>query len=221
MSEPMLAPPCKWCGYDGPGYWQQFTHRRDCPWYGLGGSSRRYDIVRRWPHIAGIATATANERAAVAENLAAIGELGPRAEWPRVMKAIAAAVATRSRDSSTRVGAVVCTAEWRVVGTGYNGPPAGSPDDLPMSGSEKHAWVVHAEENALAQAVASLGSNRLSGCRVFTTHRPCARCTRAMFHLGVRDWDWIADELDSEQLLAVNATCAGLRIDRFGAEFNL
>lgn len=38
---PVLHAPCKWCGYDGEGYWQARTHAESCPWHGLGGAEDR------------------------------------------------------------------------------------------------------------------------------------------------------------------------------------
>jgi len=33
--------PCIFCGYDGQGYWQPYTHRRRCPWHLTGGRDER------------------------------------------------------------------------------------------------------------------------------------------------------------------------------------
>ena len=125
--------------------------------------------------------------------------LGDRAPWPEVAMAMAVAAASRSRDMTTRVGAVVLTAKWRVLGTGYNGPPARSPESIAMSGPPRHLWVVHAEENALLQAVATLSSNFLVGCRLFSTHRPCVRCLRMAYHLGIDEIVYLIDELNNDQ----------------------
>jgi hypothetical protein len=35
--EAILDAPCKWCGYDGPDYWQENTHGHDCVWRSVGG----------------------------------------------------------------------------------------------------------------------------------------------------------------------------------------
>ena len=125
--------------------------------------------------------------------------LGHRAEWPIVMMQIAEAAGSRSRDATTRVGTVVCTENWRVLGTGYNGGPKGSPKGLVNQGASRHLFVVHSEINALLQAVAALGSNDLSGCLLFSTHRPCAACLKMASHLGVRRVLYAVDELSPEQ----------------------
>lgn len=33
-----LAAPCRWCGYNGVGYWQTQTHGVLCPWHNVGGA---------------------------------------------------------------------------------------------------------------------------------------------------------------------------------------
>lgn len=126
-------------------------------------------------------------------------KLGPRADWPRVMMAIAAAAATRSRDETTRVGAVVCDSRWKVLGTGYNGGPAGSPESLPAGGPARHLCTVHAEENALLQAIMSAGPTGIGWAMLFSTHRPCARCIRLASHLGVSAIHFGLDQLSDLQ----------------------
>lgn len=123
----------------------------------------------------------------------------PRATWIEVMLRMAEAAASRSRDASTRVGAVVASPKWRVLGTGYNGGPAGSPISLPNAGPSRHLWVIHAEVNALLQAVAATGSIELTECMLFSTHRPCAACIKFASHLRVKWISYLKDELSDEQ----------------------
>ncbi len=115
------------------------------------------------------------------------------------MMAHARAAASRSRNPTTRVGAVVCTYDWRVLSTGYNGNPRGSAYELPTGGPQHHLFVIHAEENALYQAIASLGSNDLSNCLLYSTHRPCAGCVKRAAHLGIPSIIYDLDELDGTQ----------------------
>lgn len=39
----LLKAPCKWCGYDGSGYWLSRTHLPTCPWYEVSGAMGRRD----------------------------------------------------------------------------------------------------------------------------------------------------------------------------------
>ena len=187
----LLRAPCAWCLYDGPGYFQPGTHAEGCPWRNVGGESAR---------MAALIKGEVRERKPV---------LGPRAEWPEVLMAMAAAAATRSRDATTRVGAIVADAGNRVLGTGYNGPPAGTPRTWTMTGPSRHAYVIHAEENGLAQALMARGA-RLEGCRLVCTHRPCRACLVRAYHLGVRDVIWGVDELSAEQRDAARSMEASL-----------
>lgn len=36
-----LAAPCQWCGYNGPSYWQAWTHAEWCPWRLISGERER------------------------------------------------------------------------------------------------------------------------------------------------------------------------------------
>ena len=38
----LLNAPCIFCGYNGEGYYQAGTHSANCPWYNIGGDSKRY-----------------------------------------------------------------------------------------------------------------------------------------------------------------------------------
>ncbi len=41
VAQNMLTAPCRWCGYNGPDYWQKGTHATDCPWWRIGGEVDR------------------------------------------------------------------------------------------------------------------------------------------------------------------------------------
>ena len=117
------------------------------------------------------------------------------------MLAVASAVAGRSKDRGTQVGACVADARGRIVGTGYNGFPKGAPDALlPTSGKAKHAWTLHAEVNAMLQAIATAGDVTLpQGSALYCTHRPCATCVKLAAHVGVKVVIYSADELSPGQ----------------------
>lgn len=106
--------------------------------------------------------------------------LQPR--WmPRFVR-IAEEVASWSKDPSTKVGCVLVDEQCRVVGTGYNGFPRGIQDD-PLwleQRDVKLTITIHAEENAMFNAVAEVG-----GTYAFVTHAPCAACVSRMVQNGV------------------------------------
>jgi dCMP deaminase len=98
--------------------------------------------------------------------------------WDVRFLALARYVAQWSKDTSTRVGAVVVAADdRRKLAIAYNGFPPGVADtperlaDRPI----KYALMNHAEENALDNATFDV-----RGGTLYCTIHPCVRCTRAI-----------------------------------------
>ena len=93
----------------------------------------------------------------------------------------------RSKDRSTKVGAVVLDDDYNIRGSGYNGFPRGVSDDIderherPM----KYKFSSHAEENVVAQA-ARVGVS-LKGCTLLLTSlHPCTSCARMIIQAGIK-----------------------------------
>lgn len=42
----ILEPPCAFCGYNGPRYWQTKSHDERCPWYNIPGDIGRQKRLR-------------------------------------------------------------------------------------------------------------------------------------------------------------------------------
>ena len=103
-------------------------------------------------------------------------------KWDKRFMELAWLVASWSKDSSTKVGAVV-TKGNRVVSLGFNGLPNGIPDTAGNleDKSRKHAMVIHAEVNAIAFAREDLG-----GCTIYSTHSPCSHCTGRIIQHGIK-----------------------------------
>jgi dCMP deaminase len=96
---------------------------------------------------------------------------------------IAQVVAGKSKDPSTKVGAVIVDRDNRVVSTGYNGFVSGCNEsvlsyDRPM----KYHYVIHAELNAIIQSKIDL-----RGCKMFTTYAPCVNCLKHILQSGIRE----------------------------------
>jgi dCMP deaminase len=112
-----------------------------------------------------------------------------RVEWDEVWMRTAEVVAERSLCDTRRVGAVIVDASNRVVGTGYNGPPAPAEAATPCgqwcpqaySGSDV-CLSLHAEVNALMYSDRSTRE----GGTVYVTQPPCLKCTLAICNSGVR-----------------------------------
>lgn len=92
-------------------------------------------------------------------------------------------VASRSKDPSTKTGAVIVDYRGRVVSTGYNGFPQRMHDhpELYANRDEKYSRIVHCEMNALIFA-----ERDLTGCTLYTwPFLTCDRCCVHMLQAGV------------------------------------
>jgi dCMP deaminase len=96
------------------------------------------------------------------------------------------ATASLSKDSSTKVGAIILGPSFEVRSLGYNGAPRGcsaDEDDRGRQRPEKYFWFSHAELNAITNA-ARVGTP-LDGCSLIVTHPPCMDCARAIVQAGI------------------------------------
>lgn len=93
---------------------------------------------------------------------------------------------TRSKDPSTQVGAAIFDRSGRIIAKGYNGMPEGLEEtpELWAKGT-KDDWVIHAEENAIANA-ARVGVSTL-GARMFITIPPCLPCAKMIQAAGITE----------------------------------
>lgn len=116
-----------------------------------------------------------------------------RPSWDEYFLNIAQAVSLRSDCERSKVGAVVVK-DRRIVGTGYNGAPAGQPGcaDCPRRCSSVargtdynvgtgRCVALHAEANAL------LYSDRADreGATLYLTREPCADCQKLIAGSGI------------------------------------
>ena len=91
----------------------------------------------------------------------------------------------RSKDRSTKVGAVAIDDNYCLKGSGYNGFPRGTNDDLDSRHERplKYRWTVHAEMNVIAQAARPV----LEGTTlILTSLHPCATCAGLIVQAGIK-----------------------------------
>jgi dCMP deaminase len=106
-------------------------------------------------------------------------------KWDERFMEMATLISTWSKDQSTHVGCVVVK-DRRILATGYNGFPRGCND----KSSERHLrpakymWTVHAETNAIYNAIRS--GVPLEGSVLYCTMFPCADCAKAIVQSGIR-----------------------------------
>ncbi len=137
-----------------------------------------------------------------------------RPSWDEFYLTLTDAIARRSRDPSTQVGAVVVK-DRAILAMGYNGLPRGVDDDDAMRFVRpiKYLWTEHSERNAIYNA-ARLGVSTL-GATMYTQGPPCAPCARAVIQAGIVRFvtrtaevrsgspdDWAASVVVGKQMLA-------------------
>ena len=95
-------------------------------------------------------------------------------KWHYRFMELAKLVATWSKDTSTKTGAVIVGPDKEIRATGYNGFVRGVDDDV----------FEHAERNAVYNAC--LCGTCVKGCVLYATHFPCTDCTRAIIQSGIK-----------------------------------
>lgn len=141
--------------------------------------------------------------------------------FDEMFMAIAYAAASRSKDPSTQVGAVLVNPQNRIISLGYNGTPPKFDDSIfPWDDrEEKHRYVIHAERNAFMNYAGSLSD--FVGSTLYVTHFPCNECAKSIASLGVSrvifDSDYGDDPTPQETLFHYSGTT----LERFGHDLQV
>lgn len=104
-------------------------------------------------------------------------------KWDSRFVALAAHIASWSKDPSTKVGAVIVRPDNTVASMGFNGLPRGVRDTKTRlyDRETKLNLTVHAEVNALAFA-----KEDLLGCTLYVSPLPpCIRCATSIIQHGI------------------------------------
>jgi dCMP deaminase len=126
---------------------------------------------------------------------------------------VAEVCSLRSHDTQTKVGAaLIKNSSGAIIATGYNGFVRGAPDDkLPTTRPEKYEYILHAEQNLIANC-ARHGIS-MEDCTLYCTHSPCKACMRMLVNCGItkvvakvlyRDFDETAKMQDVKVVLSAN-----------------
>lgn len=116
-----------------------------------------------------------------------------RPSWQDYFMEITALVATRSTCLRRQVGAIIVR-DKRVLATGYNGAPKGTPhcldigclrESMKIPSGERHELCrgIHAEQNAIIQAATS--GTSIEGASLYATHHPCSLCIKMIINAGI------------------------------------
>ena len=110
-------------------------------------------------------------------------------EWVAHFFKLCAVTAEKSKDPSTKVGALAVSprSKWP-KGSGFNGFPIGVEDDpakVPerYEKPEKYFWTAHAEQNLIA--LAARYGVPLEGCVMFCNLQTCIECTKLIIQAGI------------------------------------
>lgn len=118
-------------------------------------------------------------------------------KWAGRLLKMAKDVASWSKDESTKVGAVITTADGTPVSWGFNGMPMGIDDTVPERHERpyKYKWMAHAERNAMDLAP----RGDLNGCVMFVTFSPCSNCAQSIIQRKIKtlviDENYIAEKM--------------------------
>lgn len=93
--------------------------------------------------------------------------------------------AMKSKDGSTKIGAVIVGPDNEPVSNGYNNFPRGVDDDVKERHCRplKYQFTEHAERNAIYNAARH--GVALKGTRLYVPQRPCTDCARGIIQSGI------------------------------------
>ena len=143
--------------------------------------------------------------------------------WDTTFMDIAKVVAKRSKDPSTKCGAVIVGPKKEIRSTGYNGFCRGIDEgDATMWEDReiKYDYVEHAERNAIYNAC--LCGVSVEGCIIYIHGLwPCPDCTRAMIQSGIKRIIIDNDDMPDRWIVRMERSRdmldeAGIPVDLYG-----
>ena len=136
-----------------------------------------------------------------------------RPSWNKYFVDITELVKTRTTCTRRAVGAIIVNDEHQILGSGYNGAPAGVThcEDMPdgclraaqnIPSGQRHEICrgIHAEQNAVIQA----GAERTHGATMYTTTFPCSICAKIIINARIKRiyyWGAYADPLSEPMFI--------------------
>lgn len=111
-------------------------------------------------------------------------------DWHQYYLTLTYLVAMKSKDSSSKIGAVIVGRENQIISTGYNGIPRGVREQPKLDAEprrderpEKYFWWEHAERNAIYNS--SRYGIELQSATMYTQKMPCTDCMRGIIQSGI------------------------------------
>ena len=117
--------------------------------------------------------------------------------WDQYFMSLVYLTSMKSKDESTKIGAVIVGPDKEIRSTGFNGLPRGVNDNSTDEDKnwskivqkdrherpEKYLWYEHAERNAIYNAARS--GIILLDTKMYNQGTPCADCGRAIIQAGI------------------------------------
>lgn len=102
---------------------------------------------------------------------------------------LAHARARFSKDTSTKVGAIIIGPSGEDRASGYNGAPPGMPcinPETPEERSGPRSTFGSVTPNSMQSRMPRESAFLSEGCTIFVTHPPCMDCARAIVQAGIK-----------------------------------
>lgn len=105
--------------------------------------------------------------------------------WDELFMRHAYLIASKSKDTNTKIGAVLVR-DNIIISEGYNGIPRGVSDDVNVRDERpiKYFYYEHAERNAIYNCARNGVST--AGSTLYCVALPCADCCRGLLQSGVK-----------------------------------
>lgn len=104
--------------------------------------------------------------------------------WDKRFLNIAKEISTWSKDPSRKIGAVLVKHN-QILGTGYNGFPKGIKDDERLNQKDKNKYIIHAELNAILNALKY--GIPLKDSTIYVYGLPiCSECAKHLIQVQVK-----------------------------------
>lgn len=118
--------------------------------------------------------------------------------WIEYFLGISKVIATKSKDSETKVGCVIVDDSNHIISTGYNSFPKGMIDkNLPSTRPNKYPYILHAEASAIANSTTNLHAIK-NGCTIYISTRPCLECLKLIINSNIKNIYAINSDISKE-----------------------
>lgn len=124
--------------------------------------------------------------------------------WDEYFMSVAQLTSMRSKDTNTKVGAVLVDNKNRIIGTGYNWLPSSIDESkFPISNNKslpynetKYAYVVHAELNSILNTTVY----DLTNSKIYCTLFPCNECAKVIIQKGISEIIYLSDKYHDDPI---------------------